>query len=111
MKTQTELSGSRLTLFPQGELDHHAAASVVGEIERSIDSALPRECVIDMSGVTFMDSSGIAVVLKAHRRMSELSGKLRLVRVPERCRRILAAAGVERLVEIETRETVHNERT
>ena len=49
----------------KGELDHHGAHEIAGQLERSIESALPLRLVLDWSGVTFMDSSGIAVVMRA----------------------------------------------
>jgi stage II sporulation protein AA (anti-sigma F factor antagonist) len=54
--------------------------------------------VLDFSGVSFMDSSGIAVVLRTCRRMQEVGGKLRAVNVPEQAAKVLRAAGVERMV-------------
>ena len=48
-----------------GELDHHRARAVMEELDRQIDLALPRELVLDLSGLTFTDSSGIAVLLRA----------------------------------------------
>ena len=48
-----------------GELDHHRARAVMEELDRQIDLALPRELVLDLAGLTFTDSSGIAVLLRA----------------------------------------------
>ena len=59
----------RLTAAVTGELDHHGAKAVMEELDRRIDAALPRELTLDLGGLTFTDSSGIAVLLRAHRRM------------------------------------------
>jgi stage II sporulation protein AA (anti-sigma F factor antagonist) len=53
---------------------------------------------MDLSGVSFMDSSGIAVVLRAHRRMAALGGSLIVTGVPAQARKVFDAAGVPRLV-------------
>ena len=45
-------------------------------IDLAIDAALPRKLVLDLSGVTFMDSSGIALILRAQQRMQNLEGSL-----------------------------------
>ena len=50
-----------------GELDHHAAREIGGRLDRAIEAALPLRLVLDWSGVTFMDSSGLAVVLHLYR--------------------------------------------
>ncbi|MFQ8761114.1 MAG: STAS domain-containing protein [Intestinimonas sp.] len=58
-----------------GEVDHHHARGLMTEIEREIDRELPKHVTLDLGGVTFMDSSGIAVVLRCYRRTAELGGR------------------------------------
>lgn len=84
-----------------GEVDHHGAREIMGELERSIDTALPRVLHLDLGGVTFMDSSGIAVVLRAYRRLGELGGELRVCNIPAQAGKVLRAAGIDRLVRLE----------
>ncbi|MDR2420572.1 MAG: STAS domain-containing protein [Oscillospiraceae bacterium] len=91
----------KLTLSLHGELDHHAAGHVSREIERAADEHLPVSCVLDLSGVSFMDSSGIAVIIKARRRADELGASLRVVGVGRQPGRVLAAAGIGRIIDIE----------
>ena len=45
---------------------------VMEELDRQIDAALPRKLTLDLAGLTFTDSSGIAVVLRTFRRMRQL---------------------------------------
>ena len=89
-----------LTICMGGELDHHEARKVVAYIEENIDANLPREAVLDFKDLSFMDSSGIAVVLKTYRRMKEVGGKLRVENAAKQPRRVLDASGVERIVKI-----------
>ena len=84
-----------------GELDHHRAREILMELDRQIDQALPRRLTLDLGGVSFMDSSGLAVLLRAYRRMSELDGALRVVHVPQQATRVLRAAGLDKLIELE----------
>jgi stage II sporulation protein AA (anti-sigma F factor antagonist) len=90
-----------MTLRMTGEVDHHQARSLMMEIDQRIDLTLPRQLTLDLSGVTFMDSSGIAVLLRAWRRMRELEGKLQVVGVPEQAAKVLQAAGLERIIPIQ----------
>ena len=87
-----------LTLTLRGELDHHGAKEVMQKLEWELDSALPVKLTLDFSGVSFMDSSGIAVVMRAHRRMAALGGSLIVTGVPAQARKVFDAAGVPRLV-------------
>ncbi len=87
-----------LTAAVSGELDHHRAREVMEELDRQIDAALPRQLTLDLSGLTFTDSSGIAVVLRTFRRMRQLGGSMVVVHAPEQARRVFQAAGLEKLI-------------
>lgn len=94
MEVQTRTDGRALTVSLFGELDHHAARETVTAIERAFDAALPIQLTLDFGGVTFMDSSGIAVVMRAHRRVAELGGSLMIAAVPPQAKKIFDAAGI-----------------
>ena len=91
----------RLTALVSGELDHHGAKSVMEELDRQIDAALPRELTLDLGGLTFTDSSGIAVLLRAWKRMGQLGGALRVVRTPRQAEKVFQAAGLGRMIRFE----------
>lgn len=93
-----EESGRTLTIWVEGEVDHHAARAFMEEVTRQLDQALPRMLTLDLGGVTFMDSSGIALVLRAYRRMGVLRGRMELQNVPPQAAKVLKAAGIERLI-------------
>ena len=87
-----------LTLRIQGELDHHVSRDAMEAISRRIDAFLPRHCVLDLQGLSFMDSSGIALLLRTDKKMRELEGSLRLSGVQEQPLRVLKAAGADQRV-------------
>ena len=89
-----------LLLELSGEIDHHGAKNAMRELELAVDAALPKKLVLDMTGVTFMDSSGIALILRAQQRMRLLDGSILVCHVPEQAKRVLDAAGIGRLVTI-----------
>ena len=60
----------------------------------------PCICVLDFQDVTFMDSSGIAVVINTLRNMTRIKGKLTLIGIREQPMRVFAASGIDKLVEI-----------
>ena len=53
---------------------------------------------LDLGGVSFMDSSGIAVVLRTWRRMSQLGGVMTVRNVPPQAAKVLKAAGIDKLI-------------
>ena len=92
----------QLTALVDGELDHHGAKSVMEELDRRIDLVQPRELTLDLGGLTFTDSSGIAVLLRAHRRMGQVRGSMRVVNTPAQAGKVFRAAGLERLIQFES---------
>ena len=91
----------RLTAAVTGELDHHGARAVMEELDRRIDLAQPRELTLDLSGLTFTDSSGIAVLLRTYRRMAQSQGSMRVVNTPAQAGKVFKAAGLERIIRFE----------
>ena len=59
-----------------GELDHHAAAEIRETIDCSLKQYAMRDLVFDFANVTYMDSSGIGVVLGRYRKLSEAGGSV-----------------------------------
>ena len=100
MEMQATSADRNLLLEFRGELDHHGARNALRELEMAVDAALPKVLVLDMSGITFMDSSGIALILRAQQRMQLLDGSILVCNVPAQARRVLEAAGIGRLVTI-----------
>ncbi len=87
-----------LTVRLTGEIDHHAARQLMQELDREIEQTFPRQLTVDMSGVTFMDSSGISLILRTWRRMREAGGTMDVTNVPQQPARVLKAAGVPKMV-------------
>ena len=68
-----------LTIALTGEIDHHRAKGYIGAITGKIEAYNPNVCILDFRDVTFMDSSGIAVVINALRYMGKIDGKLEII--------------------------------
>ena len=103
MNLTSFLQEKQLTIALRGEIDHHSARDILRVVSNKIDLYLPLACVLDFREVSFMDSSGIAIVISALRKMRELSGRLVLRDVPPQPMKVLRASGMEQIVEIEER--------
>lgn len=104
MELRARSADRDLLLELSGELDHHAARAAIRELELAVDAALPRRLVLDFGGVTFMDSSGIALLMRAKRSMDELDGSVLVCRPRTQVRRVMDAAGLGRLIHIRQEE-------
>ena len=100
MEMKYKAENRQLTITLSGELDHHAAKGLMESNDRCMEQNLPSKAVLDLGGLTFMDSSGIAVVLRAKRRMEALAGTLVVVNIPRQASRVLETAGLGRYVDL-----------
>ena len=100
-----------LAAYLSGEIDHHAAQSLRREIDAQIDDRLPELLTLDFSGVSFMDSSGIAVVMRALKRMRAMGGSAAIKNVPPQAKKVFTAAGIFRIVPLEEGEKSDESKT
>ena len=100
MEMKYKAENRQLTITLTGELDHHAAKGLMEAIDRCMEQNLPVKTLLDLGGLTFMDSSGIAVVLRAKRRMEALAGALVVVNIPRQAARVLETAGLDQYVDL-----------
>ncbi len=101
MEIRAKEAERELLLEFAGEIDHHGARNALKEVEAAIDAALPRLLILDLAAVTFMDSSGIALLMRSQQRMRLLEGSVIVRNVPRQARRVLDAAGIGRLITIQ----------
>ena len=101
MSVEIKTDEDVVTSFLSGEIDHHVALPIREKTDAAIISAHPKRVVLDFSGVTFMDSSGIAVALRGWQRMREVGGSVLLRHVAKQPRKVFEASGVGRMMTIE----------
>ena len=89
-----------LTVCLTGEIDHHAAVAVREEIDMQIYRCRPKTAVLDLSGIDFMDSSGLGLIMGRVTLMREMGGKVVVKNPTEKVLRIVRLSGLERIVDI-----------
>jgi len=94
------LEEGRLTVALTGEIDHHCAKEYIHSISAKIEAYIPDTCILDFRDVSFVDSSGIAVVINALRNMTQIEGRLLLTGLSPQPMRVFRASGIDKLVEI-----------
>lgn len=97
MKPEIIKEDSRITVRLCGEIDHHNAAELREFIDKTIALKKPREVVLDFSGVSFMDSSGIGLIMGRFRIVRENGGVLSVRHKGGSIGRMLSLAGLSRL--------------
>ena len=76
MRFTSYLQDGQLIVELTGEIDHHCAKKYIQSIAAKIEAYSPRLCILDFEQVSFMDSSGIAVVINALRNMTQINEKI-----------------------------------
>ena len=100
MRFTSYLENGQLTVALTGEIDHHCAKAYIETVTAKIEAYTPKVCVLDFQEVSFMDSSGIAVVINALRNMAQIQGALMLTGLKPQPMKVFKASGVDKLVEI-----------
>ncbi len=100
MRFTSFLQDGQLTVALTGEIDHHCAKNYIQAIAGKIEAYTPDVCILDFRDVSFIDSSGIAVVINALRQMTQIGGKLQLSGLHEQPMKVFRASGVDKLVQI-----------
>ena len=94
-------TGEVLTVYLQGEIDHHTAKDMREEIDKAINFYMPTLMILDFSEISFMDSSGIGLVMGRYKNLKKNGAKLSLSNLSGNIYKIMKLAGIERLAEIE----------
>ena len=92
-----------------GEIDHHVAAPMRLEIDEKIESVQPDTLILDFAGVTFMDSSGIGLIMGRHRAMEAIGGDVIIQNPPPHIRRVMRISGMERITHIQMQKPEQEE--
>ena len=85
----------KLTVYLYGEIDHHGSQQINNIIDYEIIRTIPEVVIIDFSNITFMDSSGIGLVLARLKIAESCNSKLYVDGVDKSMSRILALAGIK----------------
>ena len=97
MQLELTREGAKLTAHLIGELDHHAAADLRGRMDAALLSCRPQILRLDLSRLTFMDSSGIGLIMGRYRLMLSLEGRMLLAGTSPRMERMIRLAGLDKL--------------
>ena len=89
--------GSTLTISPRGDIDHHSARTLRERIDNEIYLNRPETLILDLSGIEFMDSSGLGLLLGRYQRAKDIGCDLKLRGCNARVMKILSLAGADRM--------------
>lgn len=95
-----EGSNEVVTAYLCGEIDHHIAKELRENIDQSVDIHNPKLLILDFTDVTFMDSSGIGLIMGRYKKISQTGGRLEVQGASQSIERVIKIAGLDRLAPI-----------
>ena len=100
MKITVNLKGNTLIATLSGELDHRTAKKVKDTVEEVIRNKGVTNLIFDLSSLTFMDSSGIGVVVGRYKLIKSIGGKVAIVSTSSSVDRLLTMSGIKRIIDV-----------
>ncbi len=94
MIPKTKFDGNELTIYLSGDIDHHTARKIREVTDALIQEKKPSRLLLNFSAVSFMDSSGIGLIMGRYRMMLLFGGSVKVVSIPENLRRIMELSGL-----------------
>lgn len=92
-----EVKGETLIIYLPEELDHHVAGRIREKTDRLFTCKKIRDVIFDYQETSFMDSSGIGLVMGRYREVRYLKGDIYIVGVNDKIARILEISGLYRV--------------
>lgn len=94
MAVSMNLNDNTVRAKIEGDIDHHTAESIRKTIDVYVEDTHPHLLELDFSGVQFMDSSGIGLIMGRYKLMKHLNGQVSVINVPDHLKRIIDMSGL-----------------
>ena len=100
MPVRINVTGEVVTAYLSGEIDHHSAREMRECIDSAVELNMPTLLVLDFSEVSFMDSSGIGLVMGRYRNLQKSGADLHITGAPPNINKVMKLAGLEKLAKL-----------
>ncbi|MEG6585660.1 anti-sigma F factor antagonist [Dendrosporobacter sp. 1207_IL3150] len=100
MNISTLLRQGVLIVRVEGELDMHVADEFRQRVDDALDSCGAKNLILNLEGVSFIDSSGLGVILGRYKRISNNGGKVSATNVQSQVAKIFELSGLFRIMKL-----------
>ena len=100
MKLYTEIKQRTLIVRLEGEVDLLVADAVRKKLDEAMEQSGVTNLILNLARVTFIDSSGLGVILGRYKRISQLGGKMSAVQLQPQVEKIFELSGLLRIIKI-----------
>ena len=106
MLSKISFDENTMTVNFVGDIDHHSSRQIRGEVDKLILEKMPKHLIFDFKEVSFMDSSGIGLIMGRYKLINEYGGGLELLNVSPYLKKVMKIAGLESIVKISNAEQI-----
>ena len=96
---QSIQKGKALYIQLEGEIDHHSAQGIREKIDMAFDPTDCRQMIFDFSSVTFMDSSGIGMIIGRYKNAKKRGGSVSITGMSPEIGRIFQISGLAKIID------------
>ena len=101
MSARIEYLKKEIRVVLDGEIDHHSASLIRISIDDAIIHKRPQTLILDFSKVSFMDSSGIGLVMGRYKLLKPLGAELHVTNTSPQIGKVMKLAGLDRLARLD----------
>ena len=94
-----EIKGDCLVVYIRDALDHHAVTYLRETSDRLIEAGNVKNIIFDFKDVSFMDSSGIGLIMGRYKKVMFIGGKAAVTNVGKTVDRIFKVSGLYKIIE------------
>jgi len=104
LKIELAEENAVMTAYLDGEIDHHSARAMREEIDAEAMRVKPKTLILNFENVTFMDSSGIGLIMGRYRLINYWDARLKVSGVSPGSYKVMRLAGLDKLAGISKKE-------
>lgn len=107
-KVEIKVENKTVTAYLSGEIDHHNAEALRRKIDEAVNNRLPELLVLDFGAVSFMDSSGIGLVMGRYRLIENMNCRLYIINLSGHAYKVMKLAGLEKIAVLQEKKKEAN---
>lgn len=100
MQVQLIRRKKNLIVRLKGELDHHTASIFRQSVEKELEKEIKQNLILNVANLTFMDSSGIGVILGRYKQVKDRGGQVIICGLDKHHQRILQLGGLLKIIPV-----------
>lgn len=104
LQIETEMMNNIAVVRLKGELDHHTADRVRLQMEQALEAEQTKHMILCLKGLSFMDSSGLGVILGRYKQVKSKGGRMVVCNVSPAIYRLFEMSGLFKILSIEDNE-------